>query len=100
MLRIDNYSFEKTAEVVFNINPSVRDKYTAPADLLSFMTQLAHQYQYETTSMGTYGFELTYFPSSDGQAMVCKAAVSPSLVLGYMREVDTQLAAPWQALAD
>lgn len=98
MLRIDTYSFEKTAEVVFNINPSVRDKFVAPHSLLRFMEQLAHEYQYETTSMGTYGFELTFFPSSDGQAKVCKASVSPSLVHGFMREVDTKLAAPWQAL--
>jgi hypothetical protein len=98
MLRIDNYSFEKTAEVVFNINPSVRDKFVAPHSLLRFMEQLAHEYQYETTSMGTYGFELTFYPSADKQAKVCKASVSPSLVHGFMREVNTKLAAPWQAL--
>lgn len=98
MLRIDTYSFEKTAEVVFNINPSVRDKFIAPHSLLRFMEQLAHDYQYETTSMGTYGFELTFYLSADKQAKVCKAAVSPSLVHGFMREVDTKLAAPWQAL--
>lgn len=96
MLRIDNYSFEKTAEVVFNINSSVKDKFTVPYDLLRFMIDLAYQYQHETTSMGTYGFELTFFPSSDGQAKVCKASVSPSLVHGYLREVDTRLAAEWQ----
>ena len=98
MLRIDNYSFTKTAEVVYAINPSVRERFTVPYDLLRFMIDMAYQYQYETTSMGTYGFELTFFPSSDGQAKVCKAAVSPSLVHGYLREVDTKLAAPWQAL--
>jgi len=96
MLRIDNYSFTKTAEVVYAINPSVREKFDVPYDLLRFMIDLAYQYQYETTSMGTYGFELTFFPSSDGQAKVCKASVSPSLVHGYIREVDTVLSAEWQ----
>jgi hypothetical protein len=96
MLRIDTYSFEKTAEVVYAINPSVRERFPLPHSLLRFMEQLAHEYQYETTSMGTYGFELTFFPSADKQAKVCKASVSPSLVHGYLREVDTVLSTEWQ----
>lgn len=92
MLRIDEYSFDLTAESVFNMNKSARELYPTIADLRDFMVSMAYHYQHETTSMATCGFQLTFYKTSDGAATGCIASVSAYLAKHYMREVNTQLA--------
>ena len=116
MLKIDDYSFDKTAEAVHNINPATHSRYATPADLRDFMVSMARHFQentpggahkvrlfgidaeYETTSFSTSGFQLTFFPSSHGGHTCCIASVSASLANAYLREVNTQLDKPWVAL--
>lgn len=98
MLMIDERSFDLTSVAVFNMNKSARERYETPADLRDFMVSMAYHYQYETTSMGTSGFQLTFYKCSGSDHTGCIASVSAFLADGYMREVNTKLAEPWVAL--
>jgi hypothetical protein len=71
---IDEYDFEKTAQAVFIMNPSARERYTDWQGLKSFMVSMAYQYCYESNSFSTSGFCLTAFNGSDGERNV-KASV-------------------------
>jgi len=98
MLKIDERSFDLTSVAVFNMNKSARERYENPADLRDFMVSMAYHYQYETTSMGTSGFQLTFYKCAASEHTGCIASVSAFLADGYMREVNTKLAEPWVAL--
>lgn len=97
MLKIDERSFDQTSEVVYNMNKSARERYETPTDLRDFMVSMAYHYQYDTTSMGTSGFQLTFYKCAGSNDTGCIASVSAFLAESYMREVDTTLAEEWQS---
>lgn len=98
MLKIDERSFDLTSVSVYNMNPSARERYTSADDLRDFMVSMAYHYQHETTSMGTSGFQLTFYKCAGSDDTGCIASVSAFLAEGYMREVNTKLAEPWLPL--
>lgn len=88
-MQIDQYSFEKTAEAVFALNPSVSEKFESVKDLEYFMVGRAYEYmgldKDKITFFGTYGFYLSGYKTESGDMMV-QATVSPGIVLSYLEQ--------------
>jgi hypothetical protein len=90
-MRIDDYDFEQTARAVFIMNDSSRDRYDTWEDLRDFMVSMAYTYGRTTTSFGTGGFQLSFFNSSDGQDICCRASVSAFVALKYAESINDRL---------
>lgn len=86
-MKIDDYDFDKTAQAVFIMNPSTRDRYDTWEDLKSFMVSMAWTYGHKTTSFSTGGFQLTFFNGFDGE-INCRASVSAFVALEYAKRME------------
>lgn len=86
-MKIDDYDFDQTAKAVFAMNPSAPQNYDTWEDLKSFMVSMAHTYGQQTNSFSTSGFQLTFFQSSDGEDICCRASVSSFVALEYVNRV-------------
>jgi len=87
---IDEYDFDKTAQAVFIMNPSARDRHEDWQELRSFMVSMAYTYCDNTTSFSTGGFQLTFFKGSDGETH-CRASVSSTVALQYAEKINESL---------
>lgn len=85
-IHIDERSFQQTAEAVWMINPSARDRFADAEDLRCYMQGFAYQYgnDEETHSFGTGGFQLTFYNGADGERGV-NATVTAYTVLSYLK---------------
>jgi len=91
-MRIDDYAFEQTAQVVYTMNNSAREQYDSWEDLRSFMISMAHQYVGKHTHFATGGFVLTFSRSSvDSDDCYVTASVQPYTALRYIEKVNKQL---------
>ena len=77
-MNIDHHDFDYTAQAVFIMNPSARDKYDSWEDLKSFMISMAHTYCHNTHSFSTGGFCLTAYNDVSGERVVRAS------VMGYV----------------
>jgi len=99
MIRFDEHSLLSTAHAVFKLNPSVRERFAAPAELVGFMRALAEREIGDHAGyVGTFGFYLTTCcdPSGNGWYLAspserrectrfyCIATVASSLIVGDM----------------
>lgn len=93
MLHFDEYEFEKTAEVLVQINKSLfeNQNITDKDDLISFMKSMASQYLYDKPgTFSTGGFVLTGYIGSDGKHYI-RASVSAYCVQVYISAVRDRL---------
>ena len=60
-MKLDERDFDDTAQAVFVMNPSARERYETWEDLKSFMIAMAYQYMDDISSFSTGGFQLTSF---------------------------------------
>jgi len=91
-MRIDDYAFEQTAQVVYTMNNSAREQYDSWEDLRSFMISMAYQYVGKHTHFATGGFVLTFSRSSvDSDDWYVTASVQPYTALRYIERVNKQL---------
>lgn len=91
-MRIDDYAFEQTAQVVYTMNNSAREQYDSWEDLRSFMISMAHQYVGKHTHFATGGFVLTFSRSSvDKNDWFVTASVQPYTALRYIEKVNKQI---------
>jgi len=74
-MKIDDYDFDTTAQAVFIMNESARERHETWEDLKSFMISMAYTYGHKTNSFSTGGFQLTFFNGHDGE-INCRASVS------------------------
>jgi hypothetical protein len=81
-MKLDEHSFEQTAQAVFLMNPYAREKYDNWQELEEFMRWMAYQYSQESNSFGTGGFQLTAFNQRDGERCV-HASVQAYTALKY-----------------
>lgn len=88
-IRIDEYSFDKTAEAVLLLNPAAAEEFKTVGNLKFFMVTNTYIYMTKGQFFGTYGFYLTAFNASNGDTEV-KATVSPSLVMDYFTKEKMQ----------
>ena len=86
-MKLDDYDFDLTAKAVFAMNPSAPQNYDTWEDLKSFMVSMAYTYGHETNSFSTSGFQLTFFPSSDGEDICCRSSVSSFVALEYVKRM-------------
>ena len=86
-MNIDDYDFDMTAQAVFAMNPSAPQNYDTWEDLKSFMVSMAYTYGRQTNSFSTSGFQLTFFPSSNGEDISCRSSVSSYVALEYTKQV-------------
>ena len=85
-MNIDEYDFDKTAQAVFVMNPSMGSEnldYKSWEDFKSFMVSMAHTYMHKTNSFSTGGFCLTAYDEPNGERKV-RASVSGSLAYSYI----------------
>ena len=87
-MKLDDYDFDMTAKAVFVMNPSAPTQYDTWEDLKSFMVSMAYTYGHKTNSFSTSGFQLTFFNSSDGEDICCRASVSSFVALEYVNRVN------------
>lgn len=85
-MKIDEYDFERTAQAVFVMNDSARDRYDSWEDLQSFMIDMAYTYCHKSNSFGTSGFNLTAYNAPDGERVV-RASVSSYVALQYVKRM-------------
>jgi len=91
-MRIDDYAFEQTAQVVYIMNESAREQYDSWEDLRSFMISMVYQYGGKHTHFATGGFVLTFSRSSvDRDDWYVTASVHPYTALRYIEKVNKQL---------
>jgi hypothetical protein len=90
VMKIDDYDFDKTAQAVFIMNESARERHETWEDLKSFMISMAYTYGHKTNSFSTSGFQLTFFNGHDGE-INCRASVSAYTALRYANQVDGRL---------
>ena len=91
-MRIDDYAFEQTAQVVYTMNNSAREQYDSWEDLRSFMISMAYQYVGKHTHFATGGFVLTFSRSSvDKNDWFVTASVQPYTALRYIEKVNKQI---------
>jgi len=86
-MKIDDYDFDQTAQAVFIMNPSAKERYETWKDLKSFMVSMAYTYGYKTNSFSTGGFQLTFFPSSEEGEIAVRASVSSYTAFEYTNRV-------------
>jgi hypothetical protein len=84
-VKIDQSTFEQTAKVVHIINPTMAEQYDTWQDLESYMTHLAYSMKEGCTFMGTGGFYLTQFSTSEGRTIT--ATVMPYTALKYIERL-------------
>lgn len=85
-MNIDEYDFDKTAQAVFVMNPSMGSEnldYKSWEDFKSFMVSMAYTYMHKTNSFSTGGFCLTAYDEPNGERKV-RASVSASLAYDYL----------------
>lgn len=87
-MRIDDYDFDMTAEAVYNMNPSARERYDSWEDLREFMVSMAYSYCHAqgSNSFSTSGFNLTAYDDNSGERVV-RASVSSYVALEYYKRV-------------
>lgn len=88
-MTIDEYDFDATASVVYQLNPSVRSHFASVEAFKTYMIDMAHTYMGNAMSLSTYGFCLHAFVSEDKLTRHVSAKVTPSLVLKYLRKEET-----------
>jgi hypothetical protein len=90
---IDDYSFDKTSQLVFKINDSIRGNLNimSAEGLREFMVDMAHRYigGEDANLFSTGGFVLTGYKGYEG-ARKCKkvsASVTPGVVEHYLSKL-------------
>jgi hypothetical protein len=86
-MKIDDYDFDQTAQAVFIMNPSAKERYETWQDLKSFMVSMAYTYGHKINSFSTGGFQLTFFPSSEEGEIAVRASVSSYTAFQYVNRV-------------
>jgi hypothetical protein len=84
-LNIDASTFKDTANAVFLMNDTVREKFDDADHLQAFMESMAFQYMRESNSFSTCGFDLTAFDGSNGSRHI-RASISSYLAKVYLQE--------------
>jgi hypothetical protein len=87
VMKIDDYDFDQTAQAVFIMNPTAKERYETWEDLKSFMVSMAYTYGHNTNSFSTGGFQLTFFPSSGEDEIAVRASVSSYTAFQYINRV-------------
>jgi hypothetical protein len=85
-LNIDDFDFDRTAQAVFVMNPSMGKEnlnYQSWEDFRSFMVSMAYTYMHKSNSFSTGGFCLTAYDQQNGERMV-RASVCGSLACSYL----------------
>jgi len=83
-MNLDEYDFDKTAQAVFVMNPSMKNMgYDSWEEFREFMVSCAYLYMHNSNSFSTGGFCLTAYDGSDGERNV-RASVSGSLAYSYI----------------
>lgn len=94
MLRLDDYSFEQCARVVYHMNESSQEHYDSWEELRDFMLLMARQYADNEgcTHFSTGGFNLTFCRNKeDATEVYVTATVQPYTALRYMEAVTSRL---------
>lgn len=95
-MQIDDHAFEQTAQAVFIMNDSARDRYDSWEELRDFMVSMAYQYRDMSTSFSTGGFQLSFYKSSvpSSTEIFVTASVQAYTALKYAKLAEHNLRYP------